>query len=74
MKLQIRNKIAILISITAVVLALLHLLFPNLKIDAVTVLLLVVSVIPWLSPLFKSIELPGESKFNTKTLRREKKR
>ncbi len=43
----------------AVALAIAHLAFPDLKVDGVTVALLVVSLVPWLGPIFKSIELPG---------------
>jgi hypothetical protein len=36
-----------------------HLIWPDAKIDSISVLLLVVAVLPWLQPLFKSVELPG---------------
>jgi len=36
-----------------------RLAFPDLKIDAVALGLLVLAVLPWLSPLVKSAELPG---------------
>ncbi|MEV6826642.1 hypothetical protein [Amycolatopsis sp. NPDC051102] len=36
-----------------------HLIWPGLKIDAITVLLLVVALVPWLGDLLESIELPG---------------
>lgn len=36
-----------------------HAVRPNLAIDAVTLFALIVAVIPWLQPLFKSVELPG---------------
>jgi hypothetical protein len=36
-----------------------RLLWPDLKLDAVTLGLLVVAVLPWLSPLIKSAEFPG---------------
>ena len=36
-----------------------HLLWPAIGIDAITVTLLLVAVLPWLAPLFKAIELPG---------------
>src|SRR6266487_1327283 len=36
-----------------------RLLWPGLKLDAVTLGLLVVAVLPWLSPLIKSAEFPG---------------
>lgn len=48
-------------SITVLVLlvALAHLVWPSVAIDAITVTLILAAVLPWLSSLFKSIELPG---------------
>lgn len=54
-----RKVIQFSITGVAIVLAIVHLKFPDLKIDLITILLLVISILPWLSPLFKSIELPG---------------
>jgi hypothetical protein len=34
-------------------------MWPNLTIDLVTMTLLLIAVLPWLAPLFKSVELPG---------------
>jgi hypothetical protein len=48
-----------IVTLAAFVIALIHLIWPTLKIDAITVTLLVVAVLPWLGSLFKSIELPG---------------
>ena len=39
--------------------ALAHIVWPELKIDAITIALLVIATLPWLAPLVKSIELPG---------------
>lgn len=36
-----------------------HVIWPALAIDGITTLLLLVGVVPWLQPLFKSVELPG---------------
>lgn len=36
-----------------------HLVWPQLTIDGITLLSLVIAVLPWLQPLFKSVELPG---------------
>ncbi len=43
----------------AVILAIIHLTLPSLAIDGVTTSLLLVAIIPWLQPLFKSLEFPG---------------
>ena len=52
------------ITIAAILIVLIHLIFPNLKIDAITITLLLIAVVPWLSPLFKSIEFPGGGNLN----------
>lgn len=55
--------VLILISIGAITLASLRLFLPEIKIDAITIGLLVVAILPWIGPLLKSIELPGGIKF-----------
>ena len=40
-----------------------HLIWPELKIDGITVLLIVIIIAPWLAPVFKSFKLPGGLKF-----------
>jgi hypothetical protein len=57
------RRLAILVSAGALLVALVHVLWPDLSIDAVTVVLLAVAAVPWLGPIFKSIELPGGWKF-----------
>ena len=52
-----RLKVAItLLAISGLVL---RIAFPNLRIDAVSLGLLAIAILPWLSPLIKSAELPG---------------
>lgn len=36
-----------------------HLLMPSFSVDAITVLLFIIGIIPWLAPLIRSLELPG---------------
>jgi len=57
------QRLAILVSAGALVIALVHVIWPDVEIDAVTVVLLAVAAVPWLGPIFKSIELPGGWKF-----------
>src|SRR5882724_940440 len=45
-----------------------HLIWPRLKIDAITVLLLIVALSPWLGVLLESIELPGGWKLQYRAL------
>jgi hypothetical protein len=47
------------VTLGALTIALLHVTFPSLAIDAIALVLVVVAVVPWLAPLFKSLQLPG---------------
>jgi hypothetical protein len=47
------------VTLGALTLALVHVVFPTLAIDAIALVLVVVAVVPWLAPLFKALELPG---------------
>lgn len=49
----------VVISSVAAVAVVLHLFLPALRIDAVSLGLLALAVLPWLAPLVKSAELPG---------------
>lgn len=51
--------IQFLISIFAIILVIVHIVWPNLTVDLITVALLVVAIIPWLGSLFRVVELPG---------------
>lgn len=55
---------------TAVALAIGHLVWPAAAIDAITATLLLVAIVPWLQPLFKSLELPGGVKVEFQDLER----
>ncbi len=48
-----------LVTLGALILASVHLLWPELAIDSVTLVLLVIALLPWLAPIFKSLEFPG---------------
>ncbi len=57
---KMQNKeISWLISAIATVTIILHIAFPDLKIDSITVALLLIGIAPWISPIFKSLEVPG---------------
>ena len=47
------------ITIVALFLAAIHLIFPGAKIDAVTLTLFAIAVLPWLGSIFRSVEFPG---------------
>lgn len=51
--------VRVVVSGSSVALLALHVVRPDLKVDAVVVGLLVVAVLPWLSSVFESIEFPG---------------
>jgi hypothetical protein len=53
------TRLKVVVSATAMAGIVVRLLFPALKIDAVSLGLLVLGVLPWLAPLIKSAELPG---------------
>jgi len=47
------------VTLGALTLALAHLLWPEIAIDAITLVLVVIAIVPWLAPIFKSLEFPG---------------
>jgi hypothetical protein len=61
----------IFITAVAIVIALIHLAVPTLLIDSITLALLVIAILPWLSPIIKSIELPGGFKLELQELKKE---
>jgi hypothetical protein len=66
-----KSKLAISISISsvAVVLAGLHLAFPSWAIDAKTLVLVGIAILPWLGTVFESLELPGGWKVKYRDLK-----
>lgn len=54
-----KRKTQLFITVSAILVGLIHLFFPNLKIDAIFITLIIIAIIPWLEPLLKSVELPG---------------
>lgn len=59
-----KRKIQISITIISFIFIIAHLIFPSLNIDAITLGLFIVAILPWLSPLFKSITIPGLGQFD----------
>lgn len=62
-----------IITTTAVVLIIVHILFPHLAIDSTSLGLIVIAITPWLSPLFKSLEFPGGLKVEYQDLEKTEK-
>jgi len=57
------RRIQYAITIIALIITIVHLIWPLFIIDSTTLFLLAIAVVPWLIPLFKSLELPGGWKF-----------
>lgn len=56
----------------AAILAVIHVLLPQLPIDTITIVLIILALLPWLSPIFKSVEVPGVGKFDYQDLEKVK--
>ena len=69
-----RSKISWIITIGAIIVVLIHLLWPTIAIDSVTLTLLAIAIIPWLAPLFKSVELPSGFKVEFADLQKTQKK
>jgi hypothetical protein len=61
-----QKRIATYLSCGAIGLAVIHILWPGLGIDSITISLIVVAALPWLLPLLKTVELPGGFKIELK--------
>ena len=66
------TKIQVAISAVSIVVIGVHLIWPNVSIDTTTLTLLIVAIVPWLAPLFKSLEIPGGLKFEFQELEKTK--
>lgn len=58
-KMKQNLQLRIVASIVALVVAGIHIGMPELRIDSITIVLLVIAAIPWMHPLIKSVELLG---------------
>jgi uncharacterized protein YecT (DUF1311 family) len=67
-----KRKIKLTVTIAAGLIAVTHILFPKINIDVITVVLIALAIIPWLEPLFKSVELPGGLKLEFQELEKLK--
>lgn len=65
-----KQKIKLTITTVAVLIAATHIIFPKINIDVITVVLIALAIIPWLEPLFKSVELPGGLKLEFQDLQK----
>jgi hypothetical protein len=60
------RKFAKFITGGAICLAILHILYPNLGIDAVLLSLIIIAALPWIIPYLKTLEIPGGFKIEFK--------
>lgn len=60
--------VKLIITGAAVLVAAAHMIWPTIRIDAITVTLLGIAVVPWLGRLFRAIELPGGLKVEYREL------
>jgi hypothetical protein len=67
-----KRPIVVQVSITlaAIAAGTAHLLWPAAAIDAITLTLLGVAILPWLAPLFRTVELPGGLKIEFSDLKK----
>ncbi|MDQ7793730.1 MAG: hypothetical protein RDU89_04835 [bacterium] len=52
-------RVRVIISSGALVIVLAHLIWPAVVVDAATITLFVIAILPWVAPLVKSIKLPS---------------
>lgn len=64
------KQMRVLVTIGALLLALAHMIWPGISIDGITLTLIVIALIPWLQPIFKTLEFPGGWKVAFQDLQR----
>lgn len=64
------HPLQIVISLLALIMVIVHVAWPSVSIDYVTVVLLLIATAPWLGTLFKSLEFPGGWKIEYQDLER----
>lgn len=69
-----RRKTQITITAVAAIAAVVHIIWPSIAIDSTTLVLLVIAAIPWLIPLFKTLEFPGGWKIEFQDLEEARNR
>jgi hypothetical protein len=62
------------VTVGALGLALAHLIWPTRAVDLITLVLFVVAILPWVAPLFKSLEFPGGWKIEFQELQKAAQR
>jgi hypothetical protein len=57
------KKVKITVTVAAIFTIIAHMVWPDLKIDGITLGLLLLAIAPWFTNIIKSIEIPGVGKF-----------
>lgn len=65
------NLLRAILSVAALLVAAVHVLWPDLRVDTITLGLFILAILPWLAPIFTSIELPGGWKFEFRQFQQE---
>jgi hypothetical protein len=68
------HRIQTTITLGALVIAGVHVIWPALAIDAVTATLILAAIVPWLAPVFKKLKLPGGLELEFQELQHTKER
>src|SRR3954469_14275293 len=68
------NYIGCLVTLVAAAFTVVRWMWPNVTIDGVSVALFVIAIIPWLAPVFESIELPGGWKVKFQAVQKQAER
>jgi hypothetical protein len=58
------------ITILAVIVIVIHVIWPTLAVDSITLALIILAILPWIAPLFKSLEFPGGWKIEFQELQK----
>lgn len=66
------SRLQYIITLSALIVIIVHLTWPTLAIDGITLALIAIAIVPWLTPLFKSVELPGGWKIEFQELQKAK--
>lgn len=56
------NQVGMIITVVAAVAGIAHAFLPSVKIDWITVALIIIAAVPWLGPILKSLEITGIGK------------
>ena len=59
------------VSVVSLALVAIHLIFPAIVLDGVTLALTLIALLPWLQPIFKTVKLPGGIELTLQDMKQE---